>query len=466
LSKEVGERRHSRLNMASYGFGNFMNEFVAMAFGTYAFFFYEIELGLNVWLVTAGFFLYAVYNAINDPLVGYLTNKPFKFTKKWGRRFPWILIGGIPFVISYILIFTPPTLNPVSDAWLLFLWLVFTTCLFDTFASVFWVNFSALFADKFRSVKERRTATGLQIPIGLVGVALGAIIPPIFLTEGIVSTYVIQAGAVIIVGLIALGAAIPGVRDDQDAVDRYLETHKAREKGLSFFKSLASALKQKSFLAFIVSYTLYRTLVQSMTASVPYVAINLVGMTDDAAILIFAGFLIGALVSTPIWVIIAHKTNDNKKVMVLCGLLMGIFTIPLIFLENYIAIVIALLIWGLSIGGYWAMIAPVLADVIDESVVKLKKRQEGVYAGFQQFFGRLAILFQAVSFGLTHTFANFPLGFAADPFSASAKVAIHIHLAIVPMICILIGTLVFWKWYDLTPDKVAENQKKIIELNL
>ena len=65
------------------------------------------------------------------------------------------------------------------------------------------------------------------------------------------------------------------------------------------------------------------------------------------------------------------------------------------FLEEFIAVVIALTVWGLSIGGYWAKIAPVLADVVDESVVKLKKRQEGVYAGFQQFFGRLAIFFQA-----------------------------------------------------------------------
>jgi len=82
LSKEIGEVRHSKKNMASYGFGNFMSEFLAMAFGTWAFYFYEIELGLNVVLVGLGFFIFAVYNAINDPLVGYLTNRPFKFTKK------------------------------------------------------------------------------------------------------------------------------------------------------------------------------------------------------------------------------------------------------------------------------------------------------------------------------------------------------------------------------------------------
>ena len=100
------------------------------------------------------------------------------------------------------------------------------------------------------------------------------------------------------------------------------------------------------------------------------------------------------------------------------------------------------------------MIAPTLADVIDESVVKSKKRQEGVFAGFQQFFGRLAIFFQALSFALVRTY------------SPTDQFAVHVHLAVVPMICILVGTFIFWRFYNLTPDKVAENQKKIIELNL
>ena len=238
-----------------------------------------------------------------------------------------------------------------------------------------------------------------------------------------------------------------------DAVDKYLETVKAREKGPSFFKSLGSALKQRSFVAFIISYMLYRTLVQSMTASVPYVVADF-GLGDNAEIPIFAGFLVGALVSTPLWVRAAHKTNNNKKIMVYCGLLMGIFTIPLIILEEMVAIIIAMVVWGLSIGGYWAMIAPTLADVIDESVVKSKKRQEGVFAGFQQFFGRLAIFFQALSFALVRTY------------SPTVQIGVHIHLAVVPMTCILVGTFVFWRWYDLTPDRIAENQKKIIELNL
>ena len=174
------EIKHSKSTMASYGFAKFIEEFLAMAFGAYGFFYYETEIGLNVWLVGLGFITFAIWNAVNDPLVGYFTDRPFKFTRKWGRRFPWILMSGIPYISCYILIFTPPNVDPKSGAWILFAWLVFTTCLFDTFGSIFIVNFVALFPDKFRSVKERRVASGVSTPVGIVGIALGSILPPLF----------------------------------------------------------------------------------------------------------------------------------------------------------------------------------------------------------------------------------------------------------------------------------------------
>ncbi|HEC40470.1 MAG TPA: MFS transporter, partial [bacterium] len=144
------EITHSKKSMVSYGFGKFMTEFLNIAFGAYAFYYYEAELGLNVWLAGVGFIIFALWNAVNDPLVGYFTNRPFKFTKKRGRRFPWIMIGGVPWVITYILIFTPPTTDPIGGAWILFIWLIFATCLFDFFGSIFFVNFVSLFPDKFR----------------------------------------------------------------------------------------------------------------------------------------------------------------------------------------------------------------------------------------------------------------------------------------------------------------------------
>ena len=131
------EIKHSKKGMGSYGCAKALNEFFNSAFFAFNFFFYEVEIGLSVWYVGLALIIFAVWNAINDPLAGYLTDRPFRFTKKWGRRFPWVMIGGILWVISYILIFTPPSVDPKSGALIIFAWLIFATCLFDTFASIF-----------------------------------------------------------------------------------------------------------------------------------------------------------------------------------------------------------------------------------------------------------------------------------------------------------------------------------------
>jgi GPH family glycoside/pentoside/hexuronide:cation symporter len=463
----------SKLNMASYGFGKFLNEFIEMAFTSFYFFFYERAIGLNTVMVGVAFTIYAIWNAVNDPLVGHITNRPFKFTKKWGRRKPWILIGGIPWVLSFILIFTPPllgpitgTLPPTSAEWVVFFWAIFSTCLYDFFGSIFFVNFASLFPDKFRSVRERRLATGIQTPIGIFGVALGALLPAMIVTDySIASLYVLMAGIMIIIGLIVFGISVPGYKEDQELIDRFLAKHGEKQRW-SFFEALKNSMKIKSFVIFITTYTLYRCLVISIQASVPYVVEYVLGERTIIQSVLSAGFLIGALISSPLWVLLAQKTNNNKRILLINSALLTVFTVPLFFFNNVITMFLGLTLWGAGLGGFWTMISPVLADVIDDSIVKFHKRDEGIYNGFQQFFGRMGLFFQVIIFTIVHELTGFkeraPL--AVQP--PSAILGIQIHFALIPAIVMLIGTLIFWKFYKLTPDVVTQNQLKVKELGL
>ena len=461
---DVIDIKHSKKNMASYGFAKALSQFISIGFTAFGFYYYESEIGLNVWLVGLGYIIFAIYNAINDPIVGYLTNQPFKFTKKWGRRFPWIMIGGTLWVISYILIFTPPNVDPKSGALILFAWLVFATCLFDTFASIFFVNFSSLFPDKFRTIEERRTANAIATPIGLVGTTLAVILPPFFITFGDLRSYIIQAGVMVTFGLIILALSIPGCREDQVTIDRYLTTHDDKTERESFFGTMKIALNQKSFVVFIITYTLYQSLVISIQTSVPYVVRFILEMPASAIILISMGFLMGSVLSIPLWNKLANKTNNNRKTFLISCIFLAIATAPLIFIKSYIGMIIGMTLVGVGIGGTWIMLAPVLADVIDESVVRTGKREEGIYNGFQQFFGRIAILIQAITFVVVHTLTGFEGG--ASTQTSEAIFGIHIHFALMPMIFMFIGCIIFWKWYDLTPDKIKINQDKVKELGL
>ncbi|MFX0072734.1 MAG: MFS transporter, partial [Candidatus Hermodarchaeota archaeon] len=458
MEKKEIEIIHSKKSMASYGFGKFVNEFLNLAFGAYVFFYYETEIGLNVWLTALGYIIFALWNAINDPLLGYLTDRPFKFTKKWGRRFPWVYIGGIPYIISYILVFIPPDVDPISGAWIIFGWLVFTTCLYDTFGSIFNVNFFGLFPDKFRGDHERRDAAGISTLTGTFGVALGAILPPLFIVFGNKQSYIIQGGIVIFTCLIALSLAIPGTREDQIRIDSYLEKSEESVEKVPFFKTLRDRLKQKNLRAWIYAYIFFQSVVILMIASLPYLVRYVVEMEAAATTLIMVGFLLGAIISIPIWMTISHKLKDDRKTLIIASFLMAACTVPLIFLREYYLVIIAVAFWGFSLGGWWIIQSPVLADIIDESVISTGKREEGLFNGIQLLFARAALIIQAVSFALIHTLTGFNEN--APSQTELAKFGIHIHLALLPMIFIIISGLILWKLYDLTPEKVQANKAK------
>ncbi|MFX1258168.1 MAG: MFS transporter [Promethearchaeota archaeon] len=464
MSNKEKEVVHSKLNMVSYGFGAMFRAFVSTAFNILVFFYYEVEIGLNVWLIGLALIIFTIYNVINDPLIGYLTNRPFKFTKKLGRRFPWILLGGIPLGFSYFLVFYPPSVDPISGAWILFGWLTFTSCLFDTFHSLFFVNFQSLFPDKYRSINERRTTTGIQIALGIIGVALGGTILPLFITFGDLQTYIVQGLIVMVISLVTMILAIPGFREDRETIELYLTSFEKQAKRRPFLKSIKVAFRQKSFVAYLILYTMFWVTINSLQASIPYIVRFVLDMPSGATTLIMVGLFIGTMISVPFWVKLAKKTNDNGKVMLISATLMGVFLIPLAFLESYLFIIIAFFVWSIAFAGCWTMIFPVFSDVIDESIVKNEKREEGTYIGIQQFFGRLGLIIQVISIVIIHSLTGFVEG--AETQTSQAIWGIHVHTAIIPMICILFGALIFWLLYDLKPERIVSNQEKIKEMGL
>ena len=72
--------------------------------------FYE-SLGANLGLI--GFFI-ACSNAIdiaNDPFIAYLTDSS---TSSLGRRKPFIVGGGIFYIVAFILLWTPPNIDGIE----------------------------------------------------------------------------------------------------------------------------------------------------------------------------------------------------------------------------------------------------------------------------------------------------------------------------------------------------------------
>ena len=439
----------------------------AIAFGAYVFYFYEVEIGLDSWLVALGFILYAIWNAINDPLVGYICDRPFSFTKKWGRRFPWIISAVFPSILSYILLFAPPNVDPKEGQWILFAWLVFATCLFDTAFSFVLVNSAALFADKYRNENERRKVSGINMTLGYIGIAFGVIIPPLIITYGVKESFITQAWVLVAGALIAALLMIPGMREDEETIERYLracEDLKEKKEKTSFVRTFIEAFKRKNFSAFVILFLGYGVLRICLLASMQYAIRYILKMPAAAASLIMAAFLLGSLISIPLWVWWARKMNNNRKMLIIAAIMSSIFALPMMFLDTFIAWVIVLFLWGIGIAGMFIIRAPVFADIIDESVIDTGKRNEGMYNGFYVFLNRLSIVFQAIIFAIVHDLTGFVEG--AETQSESAIWGIRLTMSVIPVFFLLVSTLIFWKLYDITPEKSTIIKAKLKELDL
>ena len=95
----AGWERVPTRKLIHYSFGYLLVFFMGGFFNAWVFYYYEVEVGLPVILLGIAMTIFAVWNMINDPLLGYLTDRPFRWSMKYGFRAPWMIIGVIPYII-------------------------------------------------------------------------------------------------------------------------------------------------------------------------------------------------------------------------------------------------------------------------------------------------------------------------------------------------------------------------------
>ena len=94
-----------------YGLGDTASNFYWKLFENFQLFFYTDVFGITASAAATMFFVTKLWDAINDPLIGLMSDR----TKTaWGRFRPYLLWGCVPFAATGILTFYTPNLGPTG----------------------------------------------------------------------------------------------------------------------------------------------------------------------------------------------------------------------------------------------------------------------------------------------------------------------------------------------------------------
>jgi GPH family glycoside/pentoside/hexuronide:cation symporter len=141
------------------------------AAGAYLMYFYTDVALLGVGLAGLASGIGRVFDAVNDPVIGYFSDKT---RTRWGRQRPWIAAAVLPCCLAFALLFRPPA-TPHQQT--LFLYLLLVSLALDVFGTMIQIPGFALATELSSDYQERTQIFALCSSFTNVGTICGGFLP-------------------------------------------------------------------------------------------------------------------------------------------------------------------------------------------------------------------------------------------------------------------------------------------------
>ena len=463
----MNERKSQKVPLGkriAFAMGEVGDNTAMQTFSFLIFTFYFAIVGLPVIWITSGFILWSLWNSINDPLIGYLSDR----TKtKWGRRIPWMLGATIPLAIVMILLFTPPiALN--SDI-INFIYFFIILVLFDTTYTAFNLNYNAVFSEMYVTMEARSSTGKVRISFVMIALIFAFLLPTLIIedllggnpqTPATISkalgeyqlTGIIAAVVIIITYFIILKW---GVKEP-----KYIS--KDAETAMSFVKTLKTTFKNKTFLWFLIPALGTWIAINILPTLGPLFMIHKLGVTDMELIgIVLALQFIVAAVSTPLWEWIRIKKGAR-----MAGLIgIAAWIIPIIFFAFSINIEMVFIVQifnGIGLGGGLYFYDQCIAEIIDEDEVMHGTRRSGIYYAVLNFLIRLSAIINFILIGIVFSTTNWQ-EYDPNP-GVNTILGLQILMGVYPAVVLVISWIGMY-FYPIKGEKLAENRRNLDELH-
>jgi len=375
------------------------------AFSAYIQFLYIDILGVRAAWIGLVWAVYGVWNAINDPLSGYWSDRT---RTRWGRRVPWIAGSLVPLLITFYLLWAPFGGGAVpawSELRLLFYFLAIVL-LFDFCWTVYVMNWTSLFPEMTSNESERAGLSAGREIFSIFGLLVGVALPPVLAGAdwsgrgGMALLLTVVTGVSLFLGLL-------GSKERPEF---------AVEPSPPFMQSLRLALRNRDFVFFLGANLMIQYVFLAMSAAIPFYAkyvlriqgqTTLFGLSLDSELqnsLLLAAAFLAALPAMGLWWALARRFGAWRALRAAC--LLGAATaLYFFFPSTFQGGLIGTTLFGLSLAGMLMLTNPLVADITDEDELATGARREGMFFGINGLIIRFAFVIQgiltAVVFSLT-----------------------------------------------------------------
>jgi GPH family glycoside/pentoside/hexuronide:cation symporter len=414
-----------------FGLGRMGLDLMLPAFAAYFTFYYVDVLGLAVPLAATINTIYAIWDAVNDPLLGYLSDNT---RTHWGRRRPW-LVGGLPFLLIFLVMgyAVPESFRQGSK---LFVYALGATFLFETAATVIFVNYQALFPELFRDLKARARASTLLHGFGMVGELIGLALTPIVYTQfGFVGMAILYA----IVGGSLLFMAILRSTEDQSIQET---------PTVNPFTAFRGVLKDRLFWQVTLVATAGWFTTGIYTLATPFYAKYSLKAAPEAPSYIFGTVFIVAIAVITLWGKVVRRRGIRPTWILALGV-MALSTVVLGLAPGMTVAVIGAAVAGAGLGGVKVCREMMLASLVDRSAERSGRRNEGIYYSLNRLLGRLSRVLEALALLLLGLLFGYVSGDNPGP---NPEAAFRFLMSVFPFVCLL---LAIWLAY-LLPKEALE----------
>lgn len=343
--------------------------------------FYSDVVGVNIAVMSVLLFSVRLFDAVTDPLLGYLSDRTHS---RYGRRRPYILLGSICVVIAMAMLFNPPKADPRFET----IWFGISIYALFLFWTAVVVPYESLGPEITFDYDERTSLFGLRDGMLIAGTLAAASSP-------------------------AVVAAVFGLPDSNDGEREkffwislmyaplligscWWCIYEIREHKRSLavvrpgpFEGLRDILRNRPFLILLISYTI-SAIGNNLPATLIlyYVEYVLQSTSADAFLLLY--FVTG-IVFLPGWVFAARRIGKKAAWLASMAVNTGAFT-GVFFLGSgdVLAYGVLVFISGIGFGATLALPSAIQADVIDYDELLTADRREGQYIGLWNISKKLA----------------------------------------------------------------------------